>query len=610
MLARIAKKYTLRLWPWYLGGLLALGVTNAATLAIPYWSKLLVDGIQAGLEDVGSLQKLALAIIGLGFLQMFVRAISRILIFWPGRQTEYQLKNDLYSHILNLPAKTLDRFGLGDLISRLANDVSHMRILFAFGFLQIANLVFLTVFTLFQMVRIHPWLTLWALLPLTFMLLIAQWIMPWMHTISLRQQESIATLTNRITDAFLNVQTVKLQGAEDAFVERAEKENLQVLKDNMEMVKIRNLMWPLLMTLHNASALVVLVYGGLQVIAGALTVGDILAFNIYISYLAFPITAFGIVMGVLQRARTAAVRMHEMQSLETEADLVRHASTDLQAFAALGDKKNTAQRAPLLKVQNLSFAYAERRENTRDESMPPHVLTGVSFEVFAGQKTGIFGPVASGKTTLLQILTRIFDPKPGQVYWKGQDILTMDQSNLRSAIFHVEQEAKLLSTTVLENAKLGAAGDLTLEQIENAAKKSAFLPELKILPYGWQTQVGEKGAQLSGGQRQRLALTRAFLRRPDLVLLDDVLSAVDSITEKQMLEHLLAIDSAVFFVSSRPAVLASCDRLLIFNEAGHITAQGTPAEVWQNLPEAVRELTSPDQVFKDSEESKELRGAS
>ena len=583
MLARIAKKYAVGLWPWYLGGLIALGVTNAVTLAIPYWSKLLVDGLQAGTENISSLQKLALAIIGLGVLQIFVRAISRILIFWPGRQTEYLLKNDLYAHMLSLPAKTLDRFGLGDLISRLANDVTHIRVLFAFGFLQIANLVFLTGFTLFQMVRIHPWLTLWALLPLSLMLVIAQGIMPWLHRVSLRQQKSVAKLTNKITDAFLNVQTVKLQGAEDAFVERAEKENLEVLKNNMEMIKVRNLMWPLLMTLHNASALVVLVYGGLQVMQGRLTVGDILAFNIYISYLAFPITAFGIVMGVLQRARTAAVRMHELGALQTEDQLVQKES------AASLDAALAPNSAALLSVRNLHFAYPERREKKRQQNeKSTHVLSDISFDVRKGEKLGIFGPVASGKTTLMQVITRIFDPKPGQVYWRGQDILSIDHQKLRDDIFHTEQEASLLSSSVRDNATLGMPSHTPQEAIEEAAEKSAFLCELDALSHGWDTQVGEKGAQLSGGQRQRLALARAFIRKPKLILLDDVLSAVDPITEKEMLSHLLKLDSAVLFVSSRPAVLRACDRIIILDESGQIAAAGTPDLVWDKLPAAVR----------------------
>jgi ATP-binding cassette subfamily B protein len=317
-LAAFTRRFVTPLAGWYAGGVVLLAATNLVNLEIPQLAKAIVNFLTAGAgaTDAAALdaRQTALLIIGLGVLLILIRGLSRILIFWPGRQVETNTKSVLFHKILSLPESFFLRYGMGDLISRLANDVGQLRAFFAFGVLQILNVTFLLLFTIVRMATIHPELTALALLPLVLMFVVTKFTMPKMHQASRDNQKAVGNLTSRVTEAFVNVHVIQANGAEAAFAEKVARENDEVYHSNMRMVYVRTLIFPLMTCLAGLAQLTVLFYGGLEVTRGRLTVGDILAFNVYIGLLTFPLTAIGIILALYQRAKTALERIGEIDT--------------------------------------------------------------------------------------------------------------------------------------------------------------------------------------------------------------------------------------------------------------------------------------------------------
>ncbi len=556
----ITRKFAYPHWRWYLGGIVALCVTNLIALEIPQLSKDIVNNLSETAK-FGHLENLALAIIGLGFLQMLIRAISRILIFWPGRQLEAEVKNDYFQRFFTLPHSFFEHFGMGDLISRLSNDVGQLRVFYAFAVLQIVNLLALSVFTISKMLTIHPQLTFLCLAPLALMVLITRYAVPRFHLYSRRSQETLGHLTNKVTEAFVNVITIKNNTAEDQFSERISEEIEHVYKANIKLIAIRTLIFPAMVLLTGFSFLIVLFYGGREVIEGRLTIGDIMAFNIYIGMLSFPLTAVGIVIAIYQRARTAVDRLAELDQAEPEKihlDLDRPSLKD--------------SKPALLKVSHLKFRYPSDSEEGKSNERKL-ALHDISFEVFAGQKVGITGPVGSGKSTLFQLITRLYDPEPGMIFWHGKDILSLDPRHLRQQIGYAQQSVHLFSDHIRNNLAFGTGLEDDQAKLDEAARQACVLNDIEQFPDAWLTEIGEKGVRLSGGQKQRLSLARIFLRHPELFILDDTTSAVDQSTEQAMINNIIATKRTVILSSHRSSALRHCDLIIVMRD-GQIDCMG------------------------------------
>lgn len=553
------RRFVTPLWPWYGSGALVLAAVNLVNLEIPQLAKKVINGFTDGV-DPKSLTGTALTIAALGVLLMLIRALSRILIFWPGRRLETTTKQHLFERAIRLPESFFLRHGMGDLISRLSNDLGQIRAFYAFGILQIANVIFLTVFTIAKMSSVHGTLTALALAPLALMLVITKISMPKMHFWSKKNQEAIGALTNRVTESFVNVHVIQANAASSAFAARAEIENARVYETNMKLVFVRTLIFPMMTCLAGLSQLAILAYGGHEVIAGRLTVGDILAFNVYIGLLTFPLMAIGIILSMYQRCRTALERIGEIEMAQPE-------------------KPSTTQGTPrpeaaLLSVKNLSFNYG-----TGDFR-----LEGLDLELTPGKKIGIFGRVGSGKSTLFHVLTRLFDPPRGAVRWRGLDVLDVSPSALRHELGYALQQVHLFSDTIRANLCFGLDAEPSDAELEAACEAAQILGEIRALKDGFATEIGEKGVRLSGGQKQRLALARLLLRKPDVLLLDDVLSAVDHGTEKRLIDAIHARNAAMIIASHRGSALKRCDEVIVLAE-GKVAARGTYAEIVIKYPE-------------------------
>jgi ATP-binding cassette subfamily B protein len=302
------------------------------------------------------------------------------------------------------------------------------------------------------------------------------------------------------------------------------------------------------------------------VVRGELSVGDILAFNIYLSYMAFPLTSIGIILSIYQRAKTALERLDPL-FVEPEE----------------GPRTSTTQphlNTPILEMKHLNFQYP----GTQNPA-----LHDLSFQVQAGEMVGICGPVGSGKSTLFQVLTRVYNPPDGTVFYRGQDINQLSPDQLRTEIGYGMQRVHLFSASIRENLGFGMDPKPTQAQLDAAARSAQIDREIASFVDGWETQIGEKGIRLSGGQKQRLALARLFLRHAPLLLLDDVLSAVDNITEARLIRELRKREGTMLICSHRSSVLHLCDRVLLLKD-GHLLDEGSFQDLMRRHPELQEEI--------------------
>ncbi len=559
-LRAFSKKFALPLWRWYAAGFVALAATNLITLEIPQLAKKIVNAFEAK-SFTADLPNTALLIIALGFLTLMIRAISRVLIFWPGRKLEADSKAYFFDKLIHLPQGFFHRFGMGDLISRLANDIGQLRAFFAFGVLQFMNMIFLLGFTITKMLSVHMELTIICLLPLFLMLVIIRLTMSSMHRFSIENQQAIGRLTNRVTEAFVNVHVIQANAAETLFSERSEQENNDVFLTNMKLVYIRTLLFPLINSLMNISQVCVLFYGGYEVMQNRLTVGDILAFNVYLAYLAFPLSAIGIVISLYQRCQAAVIRLQDIESAKEESP---SASTSDNARSGL---------ANVLEIKNLTFSYPQVEDATPQRTAHFNI-ENLSIELTPGSHVGFYGPIGSGKSTLFNLITRLIDPPPGTIFFEGRDVLSYHPQELRRRIGYAQQTVYLFSDSIKANLELGMEGNVSEEELIEVTNGAQILGEINSFDDKFETQIGEKGLRLSGGQKQRLALARVFLRKPTLLLLDDVLSAVDHRTEKHLIDFIYRSNSTLMIASHRVSALKYCEQIIMLDQ-GKLVDQGT-----------------------------------
>lgn len=556
-LFRLGRLYAAPQWRYYLTGTIALILTNIIVLEIPLLAKRIIDGM-ATKQTLEQFTLVSLGIIGLGFTQVIIRTLSRILIFWPGRTLEAALKSDVFLSLLRAPIGRLLDFSTGDLTSRLNNDVTQLRIFFAFGALQVLNVIFISIFTVTKMASLDPTLTVLSISPMLVMLVLTRAVMPKLYLSMRENTEALGRLTGKVSEAFSQVHTIQTMNASSAITSRLEPDNTAIFQSNLRTIWLRTLTWPIMTVLIGVSQFAILTWGGKQIIAGSLTVGDIMAFNIYIGMLTFPFASLGIIMNVYQRAKPASERIEGVKDILPET-AVSEAATKLVHPPPQG----------LLEVRNVTFKWPNGRI----------ALNNVSFTVKANERVGIYGSIGSGKSTLFNIITRLYEPTSGQIFLRGTNTATLVPAAVREAIAYAQQHPLLLSESIRSNLILGCEdSDIPLDRLEKTAMKADILADIQKFPEVWDTPIGERGIKLSGGQKQRLSLARILLRPAEIIILDDVLSAVDHETEHRLIKSLLATKSALIIASHRVSILEPCDRILVF-EAGRIIAEGTYHDV-------------------------------
>ena len=538
----------------YVGGVAFLLATNGFALLIPWFMKLAVEGLQHPGSSRFSPTSCALIITLLAVGHCITRVFSRTLNLNAARIIEYRIRQDLFQRLLLLDPPFFAVSRTGDILSRFANDLTNVRMLAGFGMMSAANSLILYLAAVTLMLRIHPWLTLYAVAPYPLMVLVVKKLSGRMFQKSVAAQEELARLTSLAEESVTSVQMIRSYCREKHFQKLFAENAGAYLRHNLGLARLRGLVIPVMAAATGAGTLVILFYGGRLVIGGAITLGSFVAFSGYQAMLAWPTAMLGYILTLAQRG---AASMSRLEAILSATPSVADAS----------DAKPLEKIRKGIELRGVSFWYGDTR-----------ILHDVSCTIAAGERIGITGAVGSGKTTLLRLLPRLLGVADGMIMLDGHDINHVTLASLRRRIGYVPQEAFLFSRSIRENIAYGSVSDNA--DLAVAVRRAGFGADLEKFNDGVETLVGEKGVALSGGQKQRLAIARAVLGEPDILLLDDPLSAVDASREEEILGELgsLCENRTVLIASHRFSAFRDCHRVLVLQE-GRIVEQGTPAEL-------------------------------
>jgi ATP-binding cassette subfamily B protein len=542
------------------GGAVAVVLAQAFQLAVPQIFRAFVDGLPT-LRDTAPLRTFAWLIIGVTLLSGIFRFLMRYLIIGASRRAELALRNDLFDHLTGLPLTSMRRYPQGDLISRATNDLASVREILGPALMNLLNTAASLVLSLAAMAAIDPGLTLLALLPVPLLALFVWRVMSLTHHRSRLVQEALAAVTSRLQEDLTGIRVLKAWRQEAAEETAYLELNRDYLAAKYRLIRVSAFSAPVFILASGIGAIIVLAAGGARVVAGEMTVGELVAFLAYLAMMTWPVFALGWVVSLVQRGTAALDRIMELFALPPE---------EMGGETAGGERA-----APSVELRGLDFAYPG--------GVP--ALTEVSFTIPAGATVGITGPVGSGKSTLARLLLRLYDPPAGTLLLDGTDLLDLPLADLREMVSFAPQEPSLFSETLADNLALGRP--VTDGELRAAVRRAALSEDVGAFPDGLSTMVGERGITLSGGQRLRAGLARTILHPAPLVLLDDPFAEVDERTVAALLAEvfpLLAGRTAII-ISQRAAVLSRCDLVAVLEE-GRLTAFGP----WRDLTGSSRYL--------------------
>lgn len=545
--------YLLRYRWRYAAGALFLLATASLAMLVPYLLKLAVDTIAGG-GSFGDVAWLAMTMVGVALVQAVVRTFSRSLIFNTGRDVEYDLRNDLFAHLLRLPQSYYLRQQTGDLMSRLVNDVGAVRMLLGPGILNLVNTPLYYVYALAIMLSLDARLTLVSLLPYPILLWVVKHYSRQLMEGTVRVQAGLADLSSRVQENISGMHVVKAYARADFEKAKFEEANASFTHESVRLADVRGRMFPSMRVAAGLGTLAVLWYGGTHVIEGRLSLGDFVAFIAYLNMLAWPTMALGWMISIVQRGRAAMLRLEHIFSVEPEI-------ADGDAGAADPDSPPPGDH-PAVEFRGVSFSYAEPNGHRAD-------LEQIDLRLPAGRKLALVGRNGAGKSTLVNLLPRLFDAGSGAVLVDGRDVRSYRLHDLRARIGFVPQDPFLFSATIRENIAFGIdAPDEA--RLRSAAEAAGLAPDLETFPAGYDTVVGERGITLSGGQRQRLTLARALYEDPAILVLDDALSSVDTRTEQRILEHLREVrrGRTTILVAHRLSAVQDADLIAVLDDGG------------------------------------------
>jgi ATP-binding cassette subfamily B multidrug efflux pump len=546
--------YVRRYWRQYLLGALCLLGTATLVMWIPWWIREAVRVIEHGgaLADV---TYYAALIIAAALLQGIVRTYSRALIFNAGRNIEYDLRNDLFAHLQKLPPGYYHTQRTGDLMSRVINDISAVRVMLGPGILSFVNAPLYYIYAIALMLSMDVRMTLVALAPFPLLMYVARRFRGRMLKSSMEVQQQMSVLSSHVQENLSGMHVVKAYAQEDYQTQQFIGLNKDYEVKSMEMAKMRGLVNPVMQGINGLTVLLIIWYGGVRVVRGDLLVADIVAFIAYLNVLAWPTAAFGWMLSLVERGRAAMRRLQEI--LETKPEI---------ASAPASGTRRTVHSG--IEFDDVYFAY-DRQANGHA------ALRGVEFKLPVGRSVGLVGRVGAGKSTLAQLVPRLFDPSSGAIMIDGQDIRTIPLGDLRKMIGYVPQEPFLFSTSLKANLTFGR-DQCSAEELERAVRIAKLDRDLESFPQGLDTVVGERGVTLSGGQKQRATLARALVTDPPVLILDDCLSSVDAQTEAEILNELRVIlqEKTCLIISHRISAVKDADEILVLDD-GKIIERGS-----------------------------------
>ena len=532
-------KHLKRLIPYFqpyrwqvLAGLVFVVVSTAITSVIPWLLRQGIDSMQKG-APLRVVWLVAAAIVGTSLIAGVMRYQMRSIMNGISRWIEYDLRNDLFAHLETLDAPYFARTRTGDLMARLTNDLGAVRMAAGPAIMYLVNTIASGIFALIFMIRIDPMLTLFALLPMLVLPVMTVRMGGAIHKRFDAVQEHFSTLTTHAQENLTGARIVRAYRQEAAEIERFGRLNEEYLARNMSLVRLYGTMHPLFSLLAGLGAAIVIGLGGALVIRGSISVGSFVAFGLYLGLLTWPLIALGWVINLFQRGAASMARLVEILDARSTVVSAPAANAHLEP----------ARAGRSIEFRNVGFHYP-----TADGREPRWILRGINFLVPAGETLGVVGATGSGKSALMDLIPRLYDPQEGQVLIDGIPIRDLSLAELRAEIGVVQQESVLFSDTVGANLSYGSADP---QSVTWAARTAQMESTIASFPGGYETMLGERGINLSGGQKQRASLARALARKPAIVLLDDALSAVDTHTEAEILRQLRTA------LSGRTSVIAS-----------------------------------------------------
>ncbi|HHU58672.1 MAG TPA: ABC transporter ATP-binding protein [Bacteroidales bacterium] len=557
-------RYTHRYRWWYAGGIVFLALTIWASVTIPEYIQKSIDAIALGrVDSSGDFYQYVGLILLLALGLMVVRSLSRVLFFVPGRLVERQLKGEMFRKLSTFGKAYYDANSSGSIISRINNDINGVRMITGFGLLQIGNILFSLSVTPYKMWAMSPTLTLYCMVPLVVIFIIVRFGMVIMVKNTHLRMEALQRLSGRTVSFLSGNAVIKSYNIHHWAEDKVEEENVSLLGFTLKIAWIRSFIMPLLGSMEQVLKIVVLFAGGLLVISGEFTIGQLTEYIAYAALLTHPIMGLGWVLTVFQQGFVGITSIQTIMNRKGEDD-------DKPALAA-------EQKAHLLDeglhATDLTFQY-------HNGDAP--VLKDLNFRIKPGQVVGITGPLGAGKSTLVNLLNGYLKPEAGQLFYGATDAAGLRGQDVRTRVRTVSQDVFLFSDTVENNIAFGKDLQVDPPEIKKAVFRSALADELDRFPKKEQTMVGEKGIMLSGGQKQRISLARALYAPGQLLVLDDVFSAVDADTERFLIKQLFdnKVASMLVLVSNRMSVLERCDFNLVL-EDGRLTAMGTHEELLQ-----------------------------
>jgi ATP-binding cassette subfamily B multidrug efflux pump len=560
------------------GGLCVL-FNNGIWILFPQVLRRAVNDLHSGVTR----QKLltySLLVVAIALAKGIFQFLTRWVVIGISRDIEFDLRNDLFAHLERLSYSYYQRNRTGDIMARATNDLNAVRMLLGPAIMYSANTIVFTAGALGFMLAISPKLTVYAFLPLPIASIVIQHFGRRIHQRFERIQAMFSDISARAQENFSGARVIRAYVQEQAEIAAFEGANREYIRRSLGLVRLMGMLWPTLELMLGAAVVIVLWLGGRQVLLGKMSVGDFVAFNTYMMQLTWPVIALGWVINIFQRGTASMARIEEILSQQPEiADEI--GSSD---HRAIGSSENQVSRSPdgpitrspdfsgEVEFCNLNFAYNG-----------VSVLKDINLRIPAGSSLAIVGPTGSGKTTLVNLIPRIYDAAPGAVLIDGRPVRQFPLDALRRHIGFVPQETFLFSDTIRENIAFGVSGEdsqedgqASLDDIKAAAEAANIAQDIESFPEGYNTTVGERGITLSGGQKQRTAIARALLRSPRILILDDALSSVDTHTEDKILNHLREImrGRTTIFISHRVSTVRNADCIAVLHQ-GRIVELGT-----------------------------------
>ena len=530
-------------------------IVDATQLIIPQIIKQAIDILSKGSFDSKTLFFQCSYILFLGLVMAGLRYAWRNLLMGSARDLENGIRDELFNHILNLDMAYYDKIKTGDIMAHATSDINHVRMAFGFGLIAIVDTLLLGGATLVIMLWTHPALTAFAMIPMPFLVMTTRILGKKMYAFHETAQESFSKLTELVRESFFGIRIIKVFNFESIISSKVEKASRDYFNKNLKRAFVNALLKPTLILFFNLSSLIMLFYGGFLVMKDTITPGELVAFLQYLGILAWPVIAIGWMTNLFQRGLASLKRINTL--IDSAPDVI---SPDHPVILA--------GLSGHITFKNVSFAYGKGSP----------VLSDISIALEPGMTIGITGPPGSGKTSLVQLIPRLYNTISGKIFMDGHDINTLDLNFLRNHIAFMPQESFLFSSTIRENILMGRS--VEDEKLDRIIEACCLKETLEKMPDGLETLVGERGVTLSGGQKQRITLARTLINEKPIVILDDPVSQVDTHTASKLIAAINYMNSgsAFIIISHRISALASCDRIYILKK-GRIDHSGSHNEL-------------------------------